>query len=701
MKSVQAMISQRGLLSAHAIRTQNARGLRALAILLLLTFVPHILHLPVWISVLGVSIVGLRLLAQKQPTRRSLQLLLSPMFLTLLALASAFLIRAHYGYFLGRDPCVAFLFLLVAAKFAEIRRSADATLLLCLAAFLLLTQYFYSQTILSALITLPAVLALGNALAVLRDPSASNRTRDNLQLVGKLLLQGAPLAALLFIVFPRLPGPLWSVPEDAMAQTGLSDSMTPGSISELSQSDEVAFRVEFDGPVPPSNARYWRGPVLTDYDGRRWSVNPRLVEARPATAKGDALDYTVMLQPHRQRWLFALDQATSLPMSSTTNDQSTQALARMTADGQLLRQEPVSQVLRYRQQSQLQDSYRPRQKPPLSTLQLADKNKRTVAHAIKMRARVDNDRAYANAIMTWFNQEQFHYTLQPSLLGDSPVDEFLFTTREGFCEHYAAAFVVLMRAAGIPARVVTGYLGGEMNGDYMIVRQSDAHAWAEAFIGGRWQRFDPTAAVAPSRVETGMASALGDDSLVPRMARLDNSWTRRMQLSWDAINHDWQRLVIDFDNDSQFAVWQRLGLPEPKLWQIVVLVIVAASGWCLLVLGLPRWQSPNVRGDERAWGRFCQLLTKQGVARGRVEGPSSYLQRARLALPAQAQRIDRVGSAINDLRFFPLSDPDRRSRWQLVRRELPLLAVQLWVNRLLRRRAPQASATEPTAARNR
>lgn len=669
------------------IPTQTGRGdersLRALAMLLLLAQLPHLLHLPPWVSLLGAAVVSARLLAHAQPQRRWLHYVLSPLSLSLLAVFSALLIRTHYGYFLGRDPCVAFLFLLVACKFAELRRARDATLLLCLAAFLLLTQYFYSQSIVSALITLPAVFALGNALAVLRDPTTARSTGKNMQLVGKLLLQGAPLAALLFIVFPRLPGPLWSLPEDSMATTGLSDSMEPGAISRLSQSDAVAFRVEFDGAPPPASTRYWRGPVLTDFDGRRWSVSPQLIEASPPLAGSQPLNYTVTLQPHRQRWLFALDMPVSLPMSLSPDARSTRALARLTLDGQLLHREPVSQVLRYRQQSQTGDSYRTARPPAASTLQLANKNRRTLAFAHDLRASVRSDQAYALEVLKHFNRENFHYTLQPSLLGHAPVDEFLFATREGFCEHYASAFVVMMRAAAIPARVVTGYLGGAMNGDYMIIRQSDAHAWAEAYIGGKWQRFDPTAAVAPSRVESGMASALADGEPIPRMARLNNDWLSRMQLHWDSINHDWQRLVIDFDNDTQATFWQRLGLPKPALWQITALVIVAAGFWSVVVLGFKPWRASSARMEERIWRHFYHLLNQHGVPRQAAEAPSDFLRRATDQLPAQAPLINRLGTALGKLRFTLLTDEERNSEWQTIRQALPRLYLALWARRLL------------------
>ena len=716
------------LLGVRAARRGDvdAESLHALAALLLLVQLPHLSHLPVWTGAFGAALVGLRLLDLHRPGNRLREHLLSPLALTLLAVLAGIAVRAHYGYFVGRDPGVAFLFVLVSAKFAEVRRTSDTTLLLCLAAFLLLTQYFYSQTILAALVTLPAVLALGNALAVLRDPAAArarNGARDGardgarggatagrLRLVGKLLVQGLPLAALLFVVFPRLPGPLWSLPEDSMATTGLSDSMEPGSIGSLSQSDAVAFRVEFDavadgaadgaaggGDLPPPELRYWRGPVLDDFDGRRWTASRTRHQARlptlDAAARAARVDYTVMLEPHRQRWLFALDAPVSLPRASSDAGGRARALARLTDDGQLLADEPVSQLIRYRQSSVPSAVLHSERKPDPATLALAGRNPRSVALATRLRAAADDERAFATAVLARFRTEPYRYTLTPQLLGDAPVDEFLFDTRAGFCEHYAAAFVVLMRAAGVPARVVTGYLGGEMNGDYMIVRQSSAHAWAEAWIDGAWRRYDPTGAVAPSRVESGLAAALPDSGHVPRMARAGSDWLKAARLRWDAVNHAWQRFVVDFDDDSQSELWQRLGLPEPALWQLMVVVLGASGLWCLAVLGLPgrRRGRPALAPEERAWRRFAELLERRGVTRAAAESPAEYVHRAAAALPLERARVRSIGDTLVALRFARRDGSTYDARLAEIRRELRGLRLALaWRARLRPRREGRA-----------
>ncbi len=640
--------------------SMDARTLHALSALLILVQFPHLSNLPVWVSACGLLLVGARLWLLSRPDKPFLRVALSPLCVTLLAALSAFAIRLDYGYLLGRDPCVAFLFILVAAKFAEVRRANDATMLLCLCAFLLLTQYFYSQTIISALVTLPAVIALAYSLSVLRDSSNPDSTSSQLKLIGVLLVQGLPIAALLFVVFPRLPGPMWSLPEDSMATTGLSNSMSPGSIGQLSQSDAVAFRVEFDGEVPDSSDLYWRGPVLTEFDGRNWGLSNIRYDASPnySGPSENVVSYTVTLQPHRQHWLFALDTAASLPSSyDASGEQETRfqrTIGQMYDDGQILAKDSVSQTLRYRQSSVLSDRIPVVGPPRNDTLELPGQNVRTIEFANRLRSQSGSDSDYAYSVLQHFNTEPFRYTLSPQTLGHSPVDEFLFDTREGFCEHYAAAFVVMMRAADIPARVVTGYQGGEMNEDYMIVRQSDAHAWAEAFVDGAWQRFDPTSAVAPSRIERGLAAALPGEASVPRMARQAPGLIRDMQLRWDAINHHWQRLVIDFDNDSQAGLWERLGLGKPALWQITVIVVLLAGLWSVLVLRAPRGRGKKLDIQERHWQRLSRFLHTKGMQRQLSESPTEYLQRAARAWPLHETRIQRLDNTFTQLRFREL-----------------------------------------------
>ncbi len=667
-----------------ATETLDGRTLTALATVIFLVQFPHVFHLPIWVSLTGATLVALKLWRHNRPDDALLRRLTSPVAATFIAAATAVLIRMDYGYSLGRDPCVAFLFVLIAAKYAELKRANDATALLCLSAFLLLTQYFYAQSILAAVLTLPAVFAFGVALAVLRDADNPATNTDHIKLVGKLLLQGLPLAAILFLGFPRLPGPLWSLPDDAVARTGLSDSMAPGSIGSLSQSNEVAFRVEFDGVPPTPEQLYWRGPVLSQFDGREWTEHDTRVEAHPQAPSDNTRvhDYTVMLQPHRQRWLFALDTAASLPYPDnpdTTAGITPRVLGQLMSDGQMIAERPVTQVLRYRQSSVLSDTLATNVPPAPHTLYLPGKNPRTIAFARSLREKTTGPWDYAQRVLNIFSENEFHYTLQPQLLGDAPVDEFLFQSQAGFCEHYSAAFVVLMRAAGIPARVVTGYLGGEMNGDYMIVRQSHAHAWAEAHIDGAWRRFDPTAHVSPLRVEQGLSAALPDEVTATGLTgTLDANWLREAQLRWDAMNHRWQTLVVNFNDASQEKLWEKLGVGTPSLMQIVVGFIALSAVWCALIIGLPSWQHKHLPPTERHWLQLCRVLARRGITRNTNESMSEFLNRAALAWPNQQARLTQLNTDFSALRFQRQYSAESDERLTRVRRELLQLAARAW-----------------------
>ena len=590
---------------------------------------------------------------KRKAQRRSL-------FIAALALLSALLVRWHYGYLIGREPSVAFLFLLLACKFAESQRRSDARLLICLSAFLLLTQYFYAQGILSAALTLPAVMVLGATLYQLRDPAQTYRISVAMKRVAVLLLQGLPIAAMLFFFFPRLPGPLWGLPDDASASTGLSGSMSPGSISNLSRSNEVAFRVEFDGYIPLPSERYWRGPVLTQFDGRNWTARRQVVPARvaqPQAGKADQdprhrpVGYTVTLQPSHESWLFALELPASVPRSVTHDGSPGRILGKLTQEQQLLGQ-PVRETVRYRQYSLLRDHYRNTTSDLIANTQLSHNNPRSQQFAQQLRQRSNDDADYAQRVLQFFHREPFHYTLQPPLLGARPVDEFLFDSLRGFCEHYASAFVVLMRAAGIPSRVVTGYQGGTMNGDYMLVRQSDAHAWAEAWIDGAWRRYDPTAAVAPMRVEQGLEAVVSDAERELLGGSRHTGTLAAWSLRWDALNHQWQRWVIGYDRDQQLTLWRQLGLSPDLSWQIALLILAPIGGWALLLIG---WSGrrPKIPQDDRLWRQWCALMQRRGVKINHNEGPQDYGQRLAQQWPQHAQHLQQCAEAFANLRYGP------------------------------------------------
>jgi len=636
------------------------RQIRWLGALLIAVQLPQTPHVPLGIAALGLALVGLRFaLVWRDVRRGDGRLWHAPSWaLALFAVAVALIIRQVYGYFLGREPSIAFLFVLCGIKFLEARARRDGTLLVCLAAFMLITPFLATQSMAAAAFAVPALLALGATLDMLEaGPGPAADWRTPLRRTARLMLQGLPIAALLFIMFPRLAGPLWGLPNDHAARTGLSDSMAPGMFTTLTLSDEVAFRVDFVGAPPPPRQRYWRGPVLSRFDGRIWSMaNLPLLGGALVPSDGRPVAYTVTMEPNDQPWLFALDLPSSLPRGGTVDGVAMPPaiFLGLTRDQQLRTRSPVAQSVQYSLTSVLRDSY-----PSASTLdrrinlQLPRGNPRALAFARELRERHPGDRDYIQAVLNHFHDEPFVYTLAAPLLEGEPVDQFLFDARRGFCEHYASAFVVLLRAAGIPARVVTGYQGGEINpnGGYMIVRQSDAHAWAEVLQDGRWRRYDPTAAVAPSRIERGFASALPAGEPIPLFARLDGGWLKDLGLVWDGVNHAWRQNVVDFNYQRQRALWHEMSFDLYSPWQIVAATISVAGLWGAIVI---LWLARGRRRKERAlvlWEDVCRRLARAGLPRAAHEGPLDFAQRAAQRWPQFAIAFAAIGEAYATLRY--------------------------------------------------
>ncbi|MFA7300218.1 MAG: DUF3488 and transglutaminase-like domain-containing protein, partial [Sideroxydans sp.] len=525
--------------------------------------------------------------------------------------------------------------------------------LVFLSCFIIITNFFYSQSIPTALFMLATLLVIMGTWVHLH--SGDLKLKPRLRIGGVLLLQAIPLSLILFVLFPRVQGPLWGLPQDAYASSGLSDTMSPGSMSKLSLNDAAAFRVTFDGPVPPREKLYWRGPVLWDFDGTTWTrgrnntlLPPKLDDA------ASPVGYTVTLEPHNKRWLFALDMPGRLSIA-----------ADFTPDFQLLSRNPVNARIRYQASSFL--SYRANLNEPPQQLRRAlalprGLNPQARQLAASWRAEYpDDDAAIVRAVLNHFSQGGFEYTLEPPLLGANGMDDFLFQTKQGFCEHYAGSFVFLLRAAGIPARVVTGYQGSEYNalGDYYILRQSDAHAWAEAWLPERgWVRFDPTAVIAPARIEFGLSAAVADPAALPFMARNPPQWLRELRFNWDAMANQWNQWVLGYNPETQFAFLTRLGM-EDITWQKMALNMLA--GIFLLVglftLILLRRLVVRQRDPVQAvWLKLCRKLEKAGLPRAPYEGPLDYATRIAQARPDLAELIRDLANRYVALRYADHAD---------------------------------------------
>ena len=622
----------------------DSRVMMVIAGLLVLAQLPQIGRLPIWLSVAGIGLIAARVLLLKygKPAPHSY-------WLIPLVVIGTFAIRWHYGYFLGRDPGVALLFLMAGAKFMETRRERDGTLAVCLGAFLAMTQFLYEQSIISAVLLFITVLYIAFAFHALSGTWARpgrGMTRESLRPLVKIgaimVLQSVPLAVVLFLMFPRLSTPMWGIPGERSSRTGLSEQMEFGNISRLSMSDDIAFHAEFadKSQIPANPDRYWRGPVLSQYDGRVWRTSPRGTTSPLPNVSGPTLEYTVMLEPHQQSWLFALE----LPAAMPRNDNGSPMPAVMlTREQQLVSGHVVAQRLIYRQSSTLAWRY-PAQITETDIARLTrlpgSSNPRTRAMAVADRRKWSSDAHFVEAILTRFNREEYGYTMEPPPVGEDAVDDFLFETKKGFCEHYAGAFAFIMRAAGIPARVVTGYQGGEINpsSGAMVIRQSDAHAWAEVLLNGNWVRVDPTAAVSPERIERGLAHAIPESERLPFLARAEWSWLRAIEWRMDAVNHGWQKWVIGFDHDRQQSLFHDLGWPTPKPWQAASLIVVAFAAWGLGYLGWSRWLRRIRTSDplERAWLRINRKLARAGMPRLVHEGPLAYSERLCARWPQHA-----------------------------------------------------------------
>jgi transglutaminase-like putative cysteine protease len=642
-----------------------------LALSLVLVILPHLLRLPVWLDGLMLGLILWRWLYDAGRVRlpgRGLRLLL-------VALGAGGILLGFHTL-IGRDAGSALILLLLCLKLTEMHQPRDFMVVLYLAYFIVIIGFLFSQSMFMALymlLVLLALLTLQISLHHRPGPSASLRTplplRQHGGLALQLLLQALPLALLLFLLFPRIPGPLWGLPEDAFgARTGLSDEMSPGRISRLSNDDSVAFRVHFEGTPPPRALRYWRGPVLWNYDGHSWRA-PRdeRLELRDPTlqALGPPLRYSVTLEPHRQHWLFALDIPAQIP-----------AAARMSVERQLLATEPVTKLRRYAMTSysryRIDDTFQPYLLrrylglPPASA-------PRTRQFMQRLRARHPDPAALIRAVLDHFRSQPFYYTRTAPLLLDDPVDEFLFDSRRGFCEHYASAFTVMMRLAGIPARVVTGYQGGEMNplADYMIVRQADAHAWSEVWLEGEgWVRIDPTAVIPPARIEyTADLQRRRPGAARARDGR-QADWLRRglsqARFAWDAVNNRWNLWVVGFNQRRQGSLFRAFGVPEIH-WQGLAALLAGSFTLVLGLLGLHLLRRPKVPQDplQQSYRRFCRRLAPLGFRKALAETPSRFAARvsaARSDLDAAVWHITRL---YNRLRYGPPGEEKRAGEARL------------------------------------
>lgn len=550
----------------------------------------------------------------------------------------------------GLEAGATLLTAMIAAKLFETRATRDWYVILGAALFLLLAACLDRQQ----LWRLPCyALTLWLCAGALRGLDGGSNQAPALLLrgAGRQLLLALPLALVLFIFFPRLSGAFWALPTGEAAITGLSDDMSPGDISRLVESDEPALRARFSGPLPPPALRYWRGPVLHDFDGRTW----RRQRGQPARMpelnyRGPAYHYTVTIEPNTHGTVLALELASPGDLPSVI----------FTGDYQLLAARPINQVQSYELSSYPQATSRAELSTVARRIDLAlphDRNPRTQSLATALRASARGDAALVDLAMAYLRDGGFEYTLTPQRLGRNSVDDLLFATHQGFCAHYASAFVTLMRAGGVPARVVTGYLGGEWNhfGGYLLVRQSDAHAWAEVWLADRgWVRTDPTAVIAPERLTRGRYDFVG--SSAGSSARLLRApWLRNALQGWEALNAWWQDEVVGFNFRRQLDLARWLGFAD-RDWQALAVAMGAGLiGWMLWMSWTLRHALRRARPDAlaRAWGRIDARLRRAGLARAAHEAVLAHAERVAHEQPAHRATLLPLARRYAQLRYGP------------------------------------------------
>lgn len=616
-----------------------------------MVMLPFAMHLPIWLIPVMLFSAGWRL--------RILKVGVTPpsvLFKTLLLALGLGVLLLSGLVFPSLDAMAALLLLGFAFKALEAAKRRDALIIVFIGFFLVALYFLYNQTIFAALYSLASLLILVGALIGnqqhVSEFNTAEQVRFNLRVALQILLQSLPLMLVIFLLMPRLP-PLWSLPMTmGQARTGISDRMAPGEIGNLSQSSELAFRVSFKNKRATQQTLYWRGLVLNHFDGREWRqfdedlpmpyMRSRLeasaLQDDQMTIQGEPIEYEAIYEPSGKPWLFTLSpvahfEGTALSISDyrvmASDPLQAPLLLKATSYPDALREVRIKRSTLY------------------SALQLPKNNERSRALAQRWRKEVGSDKAYLEKVLHHYREAQFFYTLNPPRLNSTnTIDEFLFDSRHGFCEHYAGSFVFLMRAAGIPARIVVGYQGGEWNerGNYLLVHQYDAHAWAEIWLPEKgWVQIDPTAAVAPERVEKGAREALASEQgFLSTQQFVDKHlpWLNGMALRWDAMQYQWQRWVLNYDDSMRLQILQRL-MGEVSLQKIAFWLMGGVSAiFMISLLSLGIWRKPKREAlEHRIYQHFCALLAKRGIQREAGQVPSAFAQQAAQQLPHHAEAI--------------------------------------------------------------
>lgn len=577
---------------------------------------PHLQRLPTWLGAALVIAVALRVLLRRRGFGAAARWIRLPLTIALIGLT-----WHEYGNVFGRDAGAALATGLLALKLLETEKTRDARVGVGFAAFVLMSALLFDQGLAATALVSAALIVVITALAALQPaplPSLHPNWRM-FKLALTLFAVGLPLALAGFVLIPRLSAPLWGTPSDQRPRIGLNDSMKPGSLTDLLVDESPAMRVVFDAPIAQPDRQFFRAVVLWDFDGATWTRgrNSGFQKADPVQAMVQPSRYTVTMEASERRWVPSLDVPLDAPEGT-----------RLWSERVVLANEPISQPRVFKLNSALR--YRLGDRLTVADRQSAlalppQRNPRSVALAHEWRQLFPTDpQSIVDTALALYNA-RFTYTLAAPLLGRDSVDEFLFSTQAGYCEHFSSSFVVMMRAAGIPARVVTGYQGGwwSKSGNYLLIRHSDAHAWAEVWIDDQgWVRVDPTAAVNPARIVVG-SDGSGE------LGFFENDWFRDMRNRMDGVNRMWTDAVVQFNALRQKQALTRFGISDASQRDLMTALVIAVVVMLTLATLWALRQPQARRRDalERAWRKLCERIAKQGLARGENEGPRDYAKR--------------------------------------------------------------------------
>jgi len=600
------------------VSDSEKRHIKPILIALIVALLPQVLRLPLWITCWCIWLWGYMYHISR--SQRPLPGRFTRRLLTGISMLGLIL---SFGYTIGGSAFISLIAVMAGLKPLEAGTHRDRMVAVFLSYFLIITNLIVFENLAITLYMFFSVAVTTAALIHINHPEG--KINHHFQYSLRMVVQALPLMIILFLLFPRIQGSLWGIKQRPYGYTGFSNSLSLGDVARLVVNDDIAFRVEFESPVPGSEKLYWRGIVFWTFNGREWTRGYPVSESAQTISGKDEVSYIVTLEPRGNRWAFALDMPVDSPPSSS-----------LMGDHTLRLNQSPRKKIRYRLTSYTSYNTGEMNRWEERALRLPPHgNEQSRQLAAEWRSMHSDDEALVSEALGYFRSNNFIYTLKPPRLGGNQVDDFLFSEKKGFCEHYAASFAFLMRASGIPARIVGGYMGGTMNpyGNYMIVHQSDAHAWVEVFLKGKgWVRIDPTSAVAPGRISEGVATALSRDELPAFLIGEDDLWLsdfwQQIKFGWDAISTQWDIWFISYSFWEQQALLAWLGIVSgSNRWLNITLLLVMCAA-ILFAAGFILFRASRYSGKKDRvqdhYIEFCKKLAQKGIVRRPAQGPYDY-----------------------------------------------------------------------------